>query len=135
MNPASCGADRIFILVAWIGRTDHGEESEEGESKEEIDEGEEESRSGAQKEEGSKICSAEAGETFGEKGRSETQGSGKETGSRAGSADARACTGSVMDAAGQLRVRGQRQYLKTVPLRLRSITNLTARARACAVAF
>ena len=82
MNPASNGADWIFILVAWIGRTDHGEESE---SEEEIDEIQKESGSGAQKEEGSKICGTEAGETCrktsGEKGSSEASGSGQKSGS------------------------------------------------------
>jgi hypothetical protein len=47
---------------------DHGEESE---GKEEIDENEKESGSGAQEEESRKICGAKTGEAFGEKGRSE----------------------------------------------------------------
>ena len=85
MNPASNGADWIFTLVAWIGRTDHGEEIE---GEEEIDEIQKESGSGTQKEEGSKICGAKTGKTFGEESRSEAQGPGQksssspETGSR-----------------------------------------------------
>ena len=120
MNPASDEADWIFILVAWIGRTDHGEEIE---GEEEIDEIQKESGAGTQKEESSKICGAETGETrretSGKKGRSEAfgsgqkSGSGPETGSR--SADTRARTGPVMDAAGQPGVRGQRHHLKTHP--------------------
>jgi hypothetical protein len=131
VNPASNGADWIFILVAWIGRTDHGEEIED---EEEIDEIQKESGAGAQKEEGSEICGAQTGETLGEKGGSEAQGAGQKSTSGpeagSGSADARARTGAVMDAAGQPGVWRKRQHLRRVPLRLR----LTERHGACASA-
>jgi hypothetical protein len=87
VNPASNGADWIFILVAWIGRTDHGEEIE---GEEEIDEIQKESGAGTQKEESSKICGAQTGKTLGEKGGSEAQGPGQKSnsGTEAGSRSA-----------------------------------------------
>jgi hypothetical protein len=82
VNPASDGGRLDFHSRSLDREDDHGEESEEGEGKEEIDESEKESGAGAQEEENSKIRRAETREAFGEKGCSKAQSPGEKTGGR-----------------------------------------------------